>query len=119
MVLFILTVDLMTLFVRGSLLTLRELGRDFLFMFSFHAVSEGEMAGAIFFFSALFVSAWSWLYALTALITRLVVRVFPATLQSTTWFFDINGHPLRSLGCIAGGIVFIGVLAARVVAYSV
>jgi hypothetical protein len=96
-------------------LTLDKIGLVLPFLFSFHG-EEGEFAGGIFFFSALFVSAWSWLYALTALITRLVVRVFPATLQSAGRFFDINGHPLRSLGCIAGGIVFIAVLAAKALA---
>jgi hypothetical protein len=78
-----------------------------------HPIGEGRISFGIFFYAALFVSAWSWLYALSALITRFMVRIFPKLLTSTVWFFDVDGHPLRSLGCIAGGVVFFGVLAAK------
>ena len=67
----------------------------------------------VFLYAALFVSAWSWLYALSALTTRLMFRLFPKLLTKTAWFFDVDGHPLRSLGCMAGGIVFIAVLALK------
>jgi hypothetical protein len=111
-ILFLLTMGLLLFIAKGYVITLPDLERAFLLTISFHA-ANGELAGGIFFFSALFVSAWSWLYALTVLITRLVVQVFPSTLKSTAWFFDINGHPLRSLGCIAGGIVFACILTAQ------
>jgi hypothetical protein len=92
---------------------------DFSELFSV-ATMEGQpqpyIPPGILTYTALFVSAWCWLYALSALATRFMFRLFPQMLTKTTWFFDVDGHPLRSLGCIAGGIVFMGILAAKAAA---
>jgi hypothetical protein len=85
-------------------------------IFDFHAVNRDTMSPSISFYGALFVSIWSWLYAVSALTTRFMVRLFPRLLKSSVWFFEVEGHPLRSLGCIAGGIVFLGVVAAKALA---
>jgi hypothetical protein len=69
----------------------------------------------VFLYSALFVSAWSWLYVMTALTTRFIVQLFPKLMTRAVWFFDVEGHPLRSFGCIAGGIVFVGIVTLRIV----
>jgi len=71
------------------------------------APDQGGLTFGVFFYAALFVAAWSWLYGITALVTRFALRVFPRLMTDTVWFFDVEGHPLRSLGCIAGGIVFV------------
>jgi hypothetical protein len=91
------------------------LADDLVKIFTLHASAEGDPSIGIFLYAALFVSAWSWLYAVSALLTRLMVRLFPKLLTSAVWFFDVDGHPIRSLGCIAGGIVFIAVLALKLI----
>jgi hypothetical protein len=73
----------------------------------------GSLPAGIFFYAALFVSAWTWLYALSASLTRFIVRSFPGLMTRTVWFFDVDGHPVRSFGCVAGMIVFISILALR------
>jgi hypothetical protein len=80
------------------------------------APGEGALTFGVFFYAALFVAAWSWLYGITALVTRFALRVFPKLMTRTVWFFDVEGHPLRSLGCIAGGIVFVGMFLLKEVA---
>jgi hypothetical protein len=94
--------------------TAGEAVRDFAEAFALSAgKNEKTIEPGIFFYSALFVSAWAWLYALSALTARLIFQLFPRLLTGTVWLFDVEGHPLRSLGCIAGGMVFAGVLVAR------
>jgi hypothetical protein len=92
---------------------------DFLELFRIATMEEQPqpyIPPGILTYTALFVSAWCWLYALSALAARFMFRLFPKLLTSTVWFFDIEGHPLRSLGCIAGGIVFIVALAGKALA---
>jgi hypothetical protein len=65
------------------------------------------------FYASMLVSLWSWLYALAATLTRLAARFLPFL---TRWF-DIDEHPIKSFGCIAGGICGFGFIIIREVTY--
>jgi hypothetical protein len=77
-----------------------------------HSTRELPPLGIVFY-ASLFVSVWAWIYASAAFITRFIVNVFPRALPKIVWFFDVDGHPIRSFGCIAGIIVFCGALAVN------
>jgi hypothetical protein len=84
-----------------------------LLMLELQSDYRGDLSLGIFFYAALLVSAWAWLYAVSALLTRFIVRLWPNLMTKTVWFLDVDSHPIRSLGCIAGVIVFVLILALR------
>jgi hypothetical protein len=57
----------------------------------------------VFLYATLFTSIWAWLYALAGGAVRLAARARPG-LSFLKWLLDIDGHPLRSIGVIAGAL---------------
>jgi hypothetical protein len=61
----------------------------------------------VYLYASLFVSMWAWIYAISVLIMRFMIVGLPRVLPKVIWPFDVEGHPIRSLGCVAGAIVFL------------
>jgi hypothetical protein len=61
----------------------------------------------IYLYASLFVSMWAWVYAVSVFIIRFMIVGLPRILPAIVWPFDVEGHPIRSLGCVAGGVVFL------------
>jgi hypothetical protein len=76
-------------------------------LITLHASGRGAFPFGVVFYAAFFVSAWTWLYAVSALFTRFALEHFPGFLARTVWLFDVNSHPVRTLGCISGTLVFV------------
>lgn len=56
------------------------------------------------FWAGMMPSVWLWLYLGAALLTRLIARSAPL-LRFLTYFLDIDGHPIRSIGVVAAVLV--------------
>jgi len=64
----------------------------------------GPSAGTIFLLSTLLTSSWM----ITMIASTLILKFFVPVHRFTAWFFDVKEHPLRSIGTIAGAIIFLG-----------
>ena len=58
----------------------------------------------MFFWPGMVPSMWLWLYVAATLIVRLVVRTAPV-FRFSVYFFDIDQHPIRSVGVVAAALV--------------
>lgn len=93
------------------LLTLSgELPRgDLSFSFAGEGAGGAPIPFGLFFYSAFFTSVWLWLYALSALLSRVLVRIGGGVgfLLSAT---DVKHQPFRSMGFTAVVLVSVGFL---------
>jgi hypothetical protein len=64
---------------------------------------------SVLFFAGLVPSFWLWLFIAATILTRVITRS-TSVLSFLVYFFDINEHPIRSLGYVAA-IAFTGSLA--------
>ncbi len=58
-------------------------------------------------YSSFFTSLWLWLFVISRWLVRLITPL-RAWLRLGKWFLDIDSHPLRSLGVVAGGLASLG-----------
>lgn len=63
--------------------------------------TRDEPAFGIFFYSTFFTSSWVWIYA-GAVGTARFLNASASVIRLFRWFLDIEGHPVRSVGVIAG-----------------
>ena len=56
--------------------------------------------------STLFTSIWTALIFLSSIFLKLVAPIH----RMTTWFFDVDNHPLEAVGNVAAGLVVAGSL---------
>ena len=63
--------------------------------------TRDEPAFGIFFYSTFFTSFWVWIYA-AAVGTARFLNASANVIRLLKWFLDIEGHPIRSIGVIAG-----------------
>ena len=77
----------------------------FLKGFSFGIPAAGITApsSGIFIYSSLFTIAWMWLFLASGWAVRFLAWTDPGW-QKLKWFLDIENHPLKSLGIVAGVI---------------
>lgn len=61
----------------------------------------GSGSIGVYFYSALFTSAWAWLYALSAGTVRLGLRLQPL-LGWLKYLLDVENKPIRSIGAVVG-----------------
>jgi len=72
-----------------------------------------EWPFAMFFWSGMVPSIWLWFYVAAILVVRLVARAAPV-FRFSIYFFDIDQHPIRSVGVVAAalvGCVYVALLA--------
>ncbi len=60
--------------------------------------------GKIFFCSTLLTSIW----LIQIFLATIVVKLFAPLQRGASWLFDIDAHPLRAVGKVAGGLVVVG-----------
>jgi len=94
------------LFISGNFEGFIELYKSIIFPqivkgLSFQNLDREFPSLGIFFYSTFFTSAWVLLYALSGGLVRLTVGGRPV-LHFLKWFLDIENHPVRSIGIIAG-----------------
>jgi hypothetical protein len=71
-----------------------------------HVITDYPLANIICCFTTLFTSIWTLLITLASIIIKLL-----APLQRfTAWFFDVDKHPVKAIGIVAGALVMIGSL---------
>jgi hypothetical protein len=58
----------------------------------------------IFFWPGMVPSIWLWLYVVATLVVRLAARIAPV-FRFSTYFLDIDQHPIRSVGIVAATLV--------------
>jgi hypothetical protein len=64
-----------------------------------------------FLVSTIFTSIWMTLL----LLSTTVVKMLSPLQRFTTWFFDVDRHPIQSIGIVAGALVMIGSLVWSIV----
>jgi len=57
----------------------------------------------VFIYTSMFTVAWMWLFLASGWLVRLLSWIDPGW-QKFKWLLDIDGHPLKSLGVVAGVI---------------
>jgi len=72
----------------------------------------------IYLYSTYFTSVWVWLYVVSGGFIRLV-GLFKWALHYLQWFLDIDGHPIRCIGIVAGLLASIGFWFAEFVVRSI
>jgi hypothetical protein len=79
-------------------------------------LEEGaELPFGIYFYASLLVSLWALLYSFSAVLMKFILRWYPIVSPNIVSILDVDGHPIRSLGCVAGLLVFVAVLVGTVV----
>jgi hypothetical protein len=58
----------------------------------------------MFFWPGMVPSIWLWLYVVATLVVRLAARTAPVV-RFSNYFFDIDQHPIRSVGIVAATLV--------------
>jgi hypothetical protein len=58
----------------------------------------------MFFWPGMVPSIWLWFYVVAVLVVRLAVRTAPV-FRFSIYFFDIDQHPIRSVGIVAAALV--------------
>lgn len=76
-------------------------------------IMRGPVANevAVLFYAGLLPSIWLWLYTAATMVTRIVTRA-KGLIKSVVYFLDVEEHPIRSVGLVAG------VLASSIFALS-
>jgi hypothetical protein len=75
---------------------------DLLNPFSSESPFIGEFAPL--FYASMMPSIWLWFYVAATLIVRLAVRAAPV-FRFSMYLFDIDQHPIRSVGIVAAALV--------------
>lgn len=58
----------------------------------------------LFFLSTLSTSLWT----ILILLATSVVKLMPRLQRSTTWFFDVDKHPIQAIGAVSGALILAG-----------
>jgi hypothetical protein len=85
------------------------------FSFSPLPLSSGfEWPYAVFFWPGMMPSIWLWFYVGAILVVRLVARSAPV-FRFSNYFFDIDQHPIRSVGSVAAALLGVAYVVALVI----
>jgi hypothetical protein len=84
----------------------------------FNAVTFNDLIIlSVLFYAGLMPSVWLWLYVVSLLVTRIISRSGPVV-DRLRWFLSLDKYPFRSVGVVAGGLMFLAsALVMTVIAY--
>jgi hypothetical protein len=79
---------------------------DVFLEFTDHSQYSSHTDSELFITSTLLTSVWAVIALISSVVAKLLI-LFEYTRRGRTWFFEVDKHPIRSIGIVAAGLIFI------------